>query len=168
GSADPRALHLRGELRPGSAAARRRRPCRAGAVRSGLRRDSPGRRENRAFRGQGMPREPAMSPAAGIFTVLLAVGWMWLVGGGVGPPVCASLVLPEVLAWGLACGLLFQGRFYEGLLLAGVRPRAGVLLAAGGAVIAFSLLRRSPAGRSEADRTSRRGWALAAALSIPW
>jgi len=109
-----------------------------------------------------------MSPAAGIFTVLLAVGWMWLVGWAIARLVGASFSLPEVLAWGLACGLLFQGRFYEGLLLAGVRPRAGVLLAAGGAVIAVSLLRRSPAGRSGADRTSRRGWALAAALSIPW
>jgi hypothetical protein len=110
-----------------------------------------------------------MSPGAALLLALLAIGWMWLVGWAIARLFCASLSLPEVIAWSLACGFVFQGRFYEALLLVGAHAAAGSLVAAGGAVIAFSLIRRRPSARlPDGGRPEGRVWALAAALSVPW
>ena len=110
-----------------------------------------------------------MSLGAGLLLALLAIGWMWLVGWAIARLFRASLSLPEVLAWSFACGFVFQGRFYESLLLVEAHAVAGSLIAAGGAVIAFSLFRRRPSARfADVSRPEGRAWALAAALSVPW
>jgi hypothetical protein len=110
-----------------------------------------------------------MNLVADLFFVLVVLCWVTLVGWAITRLFCASLSLPEILGWSFACGLLFQARFYEALLLARARPRAGYLLAAGGVVLLLSLVfRRGPALSPEHARPRSRAWALAVALSVPW
>ncbi len=110
-----------------------------------------------------------MNLVADLFFVLLVLCGLSLVGWGIARVLGASLSLPEILGWSFACGLLVQARFYEALLLAGARPRAGYLLAAGGVVLLVSLVfGRVPALSPGTGRPRWRAWALAVALSIPW
>jgi hypothetical protein len=110
-----------------------------------------------------------MNLVADLFFVLLVLCSMSLVGWAIARLFCASLSLPEILGWSFACGLLFCASFYEALLLARARPRAGYLLAAGGVVLLLSLaFRRGPALPPDAPRPRWRAWAFAAALSVPW
>lgn len=109
-----------------------------------------------------------MSLAAELLFVFLALAWICLAGWAIARLFGASLSLSEVLAWSLACGVLFQARLYHGFLLAGARPGAGSLIAGGAAVLGLSLFIRRRFERGPACPPVRRaGWILALVLAVP-